>query len=175
PDPVDQLQTQFDAWRATLTGKVDAVHSKVVGRSRIALGSQSSIAVELRDWQGELLPISDPGSWSIAGREDLFSIGTPTMVEPGIFSFTLGAGDVAGHDSIIIRVGDGDDRVRLMPDLSVFAVENVADFTADGVLDFFDISAFLGAYITQNPDSDFNGDGLFDSEDVSLFLSAFNG
>ena len=48
-----------------------------------------------------------------------------------------------------------------------------ADLTGEGVLDFFDISAFLSAFVSQNPIADFTGDGIFDFFDVSAFLGAF--
>lgn len=48
-----------------------------------------------------------------------------------------------------------------------------ADLTGDGVLDFFDVSAFLAAFGGMDPVSDFNGDGSFDFFDVSAFLGAF--
>lgn len=49
-----------------------------------------------------------------------------------------------------------------------------ADLTGDGVLDFFDVSAFLGAYSAMDPAADFDGNGVFDFFDVSAFLSAFS-
>jgi len=49
-----------------------------------------------------------------------------------------------------------------------------ADLNGDGNLDFFDISAFLNAFNTQDPAADFNGDGMFNFFDVSAFLNAFN-
>lgn len=49
-----------------------------------------------------------------------------------------------------------------------------ADFTDDGVLDFFDISGFLNAFSMNNPSADLNEDGLFDFFDVSEFLNQFN-
>jgi len=48
-----------------------------------------------------------------------------------------------------------------------------ADLNADGVLDFFDISAFLVAFGDQNPVADFTNDGSFDFFDISAFLSAY--
>ena len=48
------------------------------------------------------------------------------------------------------------------------------DLNGDGVLNFFDVSAFLNAYNTMNPIADFTGDGLFNFFDVSAFLGAFN-
>ena len=47
------------------------------------------------------------------------------------------------------------------------------DLNADGVLDFFDISAFLTAFSNQDPIADFSDDGIYDFFDVSAFLSAF--
>lgn len=51
---------------------------------------------------------------------------------------------------------------------------SAADLTGDGVLDFFDVSAFLTAYNAQDPVADFDGDGQFTFFDVSAFLSAFS-
>ena len=60
---------------------------------------------------------------------------------------------------------------------NIFATAQVpgcpADLTGDGVLDFFDVSAFLGAYSSMNPAADFDGNGVFDFFDVSAFLNAY--
>ncbi|MBO6513576.1 MAG: hypothetical protein JJ974_06405, partial [Phycisphaerales bacterium] len=48
-----------------------------------------------------------------------------------------------------------------------------ADINIDGVLDFFDISAFLTAYAMSDPIADFSGDGNFDFFDISAFLTAY--
>jgi len=50
----------------------------------------------------------------------------------------------------------------------------LADINGDGLLNFFDISAFLGAFTNQDPSADFTGDGMFNFFDVSAFLNAFN-
>ncbi len=50
----------------------------------------------------------------------------------------------------------------------------VADITGDGVLDFFDVSAFLKAFNASDPVADFTGDGTLDFFDVSSFLNAYN-
>jgi len=52
-------------------------------------------------------------------------------------------------------------------------IECPADITGDGNLDFFDVSAFLNAFNSMQPDGDFNDDGSFDFFDVSAFLNAF--
>ena len=49
----------------------------------------------------------------------------------------------------------------------------IADFTGDGVLDFFDVSAFLSAFAAQDPAADMTNDGAWDFFDVSAFLAAF--
>lgn len=48
-----------------------------------------------------------------------------------------------------------------------------ADLTGDGVVDFFDVSAFLTAYAAMDLVADFNQDGVFNYFDVSAFLSAY--
>ena len=48
-----------------------------------------------------------------------------------------------------------------------------ADLTGDGELNFFDVSAFLTAFGSQDPAADFNSDGMFNFFDVSAFLTAF--
>ena len=49
-----------------------------------------------------------------------------------------------------------------------------ADLSGDGILNFFDVSAFLNAFNTAEPSADFTGDGNFDFFDVSAFLNAFS-
>jgi len=48
-----------------------------------------------------------------------------------------------------------------------------ADLTGDNMLNFFDVSAFLGAFSTMDPIADFTNDGMFNFFDVSAFLGAF--
>jgi len=48
-----------------------------------------------------------------------------------------------------------------------------ADLNGDGVLNFFDVSAFLTAFSTMDPAADLNNDGLFNFFDVSSFLGLF--
>ena len=48
-----------------------------------------------------------------------------------------------------------------------------ADLNGDGVLNFFDVSAFLSAFSAADSVADFNGDGLFNFFDVSAFLNAY--
>jgi subtilisin-like proprotein convertase family protein len=50
----------------------------------------------------------------------------------------------------------------------------IADLTADGVLDIFDVLAFVEAYNAGDPSADFTGDGGFDIFDVLAFVEAYN-
>jgi len=49
-----------------------------------------------------------------------------------------------------------------------------ADINDDGQLNFFDVSAFLSAFASQDSAADFTNDGAFNFFDVSAFLSAFS-
>jgi hypothetical protein len=78
-------------------------------------------------------------------------------------------------------VGGGDGFIRsAVAQLDLFCTESVpctvvcaADFTGNGLSDFFDVSAFLGAFSSQNAAADLNMDGSFNFLDVSAFLAAF--
>lgn len=49
----------------------------------------------------------------------------------------------------------------------------LADLNGDGMLNFFDVSVFLIAFMAMDPSADLNNDGSFDFFDVSAFLTAF--
>lgn len=49
-----------------------------------------------------------------------------------------------------------------------------ADLTGDGVLDIFDIFAYLDLFNTSDPGADITGDGVLDIFDVFVFLDLFN-
>jgi hypothetical protein len=65
---------------------------------------------------------------------------------------------------------------NLNPDgtLGPASVVCAADLTGDGMVNFFDVSAFLNAFNTGNPIADFTGDGTLNFFDVSAFLNAYN-
>lgn len=48
------------------------------------------------------------------------------------------------------------------------------DLDDNGLLNFFDIAAFVVLFQTQDPRADFNADGLFNFFDFSEYLTAFN-
>lgn len=49
-----------------------------------------------------------------------------------------------------------------------------AEFSGDDTRNFFDVSAFLMLYNSNDPQADMNGDGALNFFDVSAFLTAFN-
>lgn len=49
-----------------------------------------------------------------------------------------------------------------------------AEFSGDDTRNFFDVSAFLMLYNSNDPKADMNGDGALNFFDVSAFLTAFN-
>lgn len=62
---------------------------------------------------------------------------------------------------------------HLMESTSETVTVCLADLTDDGVLNFFDVSAFLSGFQAMDPSADLNGDGVYNFFDVSVFLSAF--
>jgi len=49
----------------------------------------------------------------------------------------------------------------------------IPDFSGDGVLNFFDISAFIKAFSQQDTTADLNTDGSFNFFDISMFLNLY--
>jgi Bacterial Ig domain len=102
----------------------------------------------------------------------------------GSFVYTPDPG-FEGTDSftyrLIARVDDspnpvGEPNVRSEPAtvvLRVTASACPADFTGDGVLNFFDVSGFLAAFSAQDPAADFTGDSVYNFFDVSEFFAVF--
>jgi len=81
---------------------------------------------------------------------------------------------ISGEKAIVGAVGD-DDAGNLSGSAYLFTTGDScpADLTGDGMLNFFDVSAFLSAFAAGDPLADFTGDGKFNFFDVSAFLTAF--
>ncbi len=170
PDPVDQLQAMFDAWRAGLEGDIDAIRSRVLGPRRMAPGQAVTLTIELRDWRGEVLDLTDPALLSISADGAPVAVGGPAAVGPGVFEVAVTGVTPEEHGRLVVRAGQEGERVRLMPDVEVFVAEHAADLNADGVCNFFDVSLFLGAYLGGDPDADLDANGLIDFFDLSEYL-----
>lgn len=79
-------------------------------------------------------------------------------------------------DAIVgISEGAGQDPGFVESDLSSYPAPNNCpqDINGDGILSFFDISAFINAFNSSDPVADFNGDGVFNFFDVSAFVTQF--
>lgn len=104
------------------------------------------------------------GSWSVD-----ISFADGFTGEPEIDGLTTWAFFDAHGSSVALPL-ELDRRVRIV----VTCGCGPADLNTDGVVNFFDVSAFLSAYNAQLPVGDFNGDGVFNFFDVSAFLTAYN-
>jgi len=78
------------------------------------------------------------------------------------------------NDTLLIELTDPTGAELHSPDNYNVIVSCPADLTDDGMLNFFDVSAFLGAFSAMDPAADFTGDGLFNFFDVSSFLGLFS-
>ena len=111
--------------------------------------------------------------------------GSVAVSADGSFNYTPDPG-FQGTDSftyrLVAEVGDpnnpiGDPNVYSAPATVVVRVAPAAcpaDFNSDGLLNFFDVASFVGAFQTQDPRADFNNDGLLNFFDFSAFINAFN-
>lgn len=176
PDPVLQLLDLFDAWRADLVGRPDAVQSVVSFEPAklVADGSSTgTMRIELLDWQQ--LPITVPiRSVSVEHAEDSAgstTIGAISDLGGGVIEVALTAGDVHGEDRFVVVVDDGIRPVTLMPDPAIEISYN-ADVNGDGVVNIFDFLAFQGLITTGDPAADCNSDGVLDIVDFLCFQAA---
>ncbi len=173
-DPVDQLQDLYDTWRMTREGRVDAVRSSVIGRRVYTHSQISTLTIELRDLQGNLLNITDPAMVELETPGELVTLGEVINLDPGVFIVDVTTGDQSGHGTIIVSAGAENDRVRLMPDHAFNVTISPADFDGDGVCTFYDVARYIAAYQIQHPDADINFDTMVNFHDISSFLQFYN-
>jgi hypothetical protein len=123
-----------------------------------------SLLSRLRIDQNDEEPVLVGGAWSGAHEEGVtYMSQIATVGSDG--RLDIHSGLPSGN---IRSVCNGIQVVQLPPACA-------GDLTGDGVLNFFDVSAFLNAYTAMDPIADFTGDGVFDFFDVSAFLNAYNG
>ena len=148
----------------------------------------------------KVVDISDPGSIVLLGEyptagtmvrvQVLDNICYATVREGGVFAFDVsdpnaitlvGAvpvinpwmTDLAIQDGVMFTAEANLLRVFSVDDQCDASCDSVADMNNDGVLNFFDISAFLSAYAAGDPIADLARDGLFDFHDISVFIGAY--
>jgi hypothetical protein len=103
------------------------------------------------------------GNWSVdVSFSDGFS-GTPEIEGLASWAFFDRSGD-----SVMLPL-ELDRRVRITATCGC----GPADLNTDGMVNFFDVSAFLSAYSAGEIIADFTGDGLLNFFDVSAFLGAY--
>jgi uncharacterized Ntn-hydrolase superfamily protein len=189
PDPVLQLQAQYDAWRAALAGKPDAERSSAeFSRPRAPQGAAGpcvqTLTVRLRDWQGQDVAAT-PGTLSVShapGSAGRAQIGPPVLDPDGtvrveILSPWPGAGD-AGEDRFAVRIEPvgaatpTNRAVTLMPFTGLARVPH-ADFDLDGQRTVQDIFAFLAAWFAGSDGADYDNSGSADVADIFQFLSVW--
>jgi hypothetical protein len=129
----------------------------------------------------------DAGSAHLFRRDELTGLWSEALVlstenaTPGAL-FGSSVGIIPGEGGLTGVVGARGDGV-LVPFTGSVAVVEIgldctvacpADLTGDGVLNFFDVSAFLMAFNAQEPAADFaEPTGVWNFFDVSAFLGAF--
>jgi len=101
----------------------------------------------------------DPNSPTAGSQSWLFYNPKPNLEDLGSSPFVLHMGESAFRGAWMIRATG----------------ESVClgDFTGDGELNFFDVSAFLTLFSSQDSAADLNNDGELNFFDVSLFLNYF--
>jgi uncharacterized Ntn-hydrolase superfamily protein len=118
PDPVVQLQGQYDAWRASLVGRPDQLNSEVVvPRAVLAPGERTELLIALADWRGELLTEggADVFVSRAPGSACAVDIGEAVDHGDGTYTVPLVGRFGAGSDVLRIVVDDGRGPVTLFP------------------------------------------------------------
>lgn len=119
-DPVLQLRTLYDAWRAASVGRPDHHLSQVAADPGSLLPDGSSravVRVALRDWRDQLLTV---GGATVSVALDPSSTTTATLGAvidhgDGTYSFPVTAGTTAGDLRLRIVADDGVSPVLLTP------------------------------------------------------------
>lgn len=127
-DPVAVMTNKYNAWRAALAGRPDAILSEVeVETSVLMLGDEdaSQVRVRLVDVDGQ--PLSSGGDAvtvvTTTGRPPISDVSPVVDNGDGTYAFTLAAGTQAGTEELEIWVDDGIRPVRLHPSLRIRIVE----------------------------------------------------
>jgi len=120
----------------------------------------------------------DPVNGSQSGSGFLFNAFTGNELaklvpSDGALHEQFGSSIALDNDLLVVGARNDNDNGFGSGSAYFFDIFCPADLTGDGVLNFFDVSAFLAAYSAQQPAGDFNNDGFFNFLDVSAFLAAF--
>lgn len=158
PDPVAQLQEQFDEWRASLVGRPDGWQSQVTF-DPLSIPpdgtSTTTMNIVLADWAGGSIevPISSLTVQHASKSAGLTSIGPVVDNGDGTFSVVLTAGNAEGIDRFVVTVDDGVRPVLLMPNPALeFCTEPncLLDCNDNGLPDLCDLGSGTSADCNNN-------------------------
>lgn len=148
---------------------VDGVtDSSAAGAASVNTGIEMAIDLDELGWDGSQDILV--AGWIANAGFDFIS----NQVLGGLpFADNIGPRDADGDgvNDLDFNAIDGEQFVNLT---NPAAPDCPADFNGDGDANFFDVSAFLGAFNAGDPSADFNLDGNINFFDVSGFLGAFN-
>jgi len=176
PDPVLQLRALFDAWRADLVGRPDAVRSTalVSPDSFAADGTAgATMTITLRDWQETLVTGAGPVVTveHAPDSDHVTSIGPVVSDGSGVYHLDLTATAKAGRDHFLVTALDGGRPVVVIPRPSLVSTA-VTDLDRDGDVDRDDLGSFFpclagpsGPVPTECAGCDGNRDGWVDLRD----------
>jgi hypothetical protein len=124
PDPILTLRTQYNAWRAALSGRPDHIRSETLP-DRVSLPAdgrtQSEVTIFLRDLEG--VPVGHGGATvtltSVAGGATTSLASAPVDNGDGTYTFRLRAGLTPGESRYRVVVNDGISPVTLWPELTM--------------------------------------------------------
>jgi hypothetical protein len=173
-----RVEVLFDdgtsVWAAPISLNVDDVDPGSDGSTPIAYGYERTISTD-HAWVIELPGTFGDGletaSWDVVSgpSQSMMYAGT------GPYRVIVPNSDASGMDtlSFSITTGSGTSSVATIT-LDYGPADCVADVNGDGVLDFFDVQAFLTLFSLEDPSTDLNEDGLFDFFDVQVYLGAYS-
>ncbi|GMV25690.1 MAG: hypothetical protein AMXMBFR58_17210 [Phycisphaerae bacterium] len=175
PDPVFQLQDLFDAWRADLVGKPDAVQSVASFLPPVihADGEDSTVlTVRARDWQSTDVSLAGAQvSVQIYG-DPVAQVGDVTINADGTASVPVTALQSCGTAVFEVTINGLGRKVVLMPRVAL-TVSDPADFDRSGFVDTNDYDAFVAAFTAGTDDADFDKTGFVDTDDFTAFVLQF--
>ncbi|MFG0314547.1 MAG: FG-GAP-like repeat-containing protein [Phycisphaerales bacterium] len=118
---------------------------------------------------------SDDREMSIRLNNGDATFGPRVTLEIGGDAWGLALGDLSGDGRVdAVVTSKLNERIVWVENIcEETATDCPADLNGDGDLNFFDVSAFLIAYQSQNPLADFTGDGRCNFGDVSAFLTSY--
>ena len=144
PDPVDVLEDQYDAWRAALAGRPDALLSTVeLSAARVPAdgATSSSVTVGLVDVDGN--PLTTGGATLTvslaAGSVGDATVGPVVDNGDGSYTFDVTAGAEVGVAELVIVADDGVESATLVPHPTV-ALDAVSELHVG----FDAVDPFLG-------------------------------